>query len=95
MSVYLDNNATTPIDERVLGTMLPYLREQFGNPSSSYQLGRQTRAAIELAREQVAALVNAHPSQVVFTSGGTESNNMAIKGTASAITPGLIAISDV
>lgn len=95
MSVYLDNNATTPVDERVLETMLPYLRDQFGNPSSSYQSGRQARAAINLAREQVSSLVNAHPSQVVFTSGGTEANNMAIKGAASRMSPGLIAISGV
>ena len=95
MSVYLDNNATTPVDERVLDTMLPYMRDQFGNPSSSYLLGRQSRAAIDLAREQVAALVNAHPSQVVFTSGGTEANNLAIKGAADRMSPGLIAISEV
>ena len=73
--VYLDYNATTPLDERVLEAMLPYLREQFGNPSSGYQLGRTARAAMDAAREQVAALVKAHPSQVVFTSGGTEANN--------------------
>lgn len=94
MSVYLDNNATTPVDERVLDSMLPYMRDQFGNPSSSYLLGRQARAAINLAREQVAALVNAHPSQVVFTSGGTEANNLAIKGTADRMSSGLIAISE-
>lgn len=94
MSVYLDNNATTPVDERVLDSMLPYMQGQFGNPSSSYLLGRQARAAINLAREQVAALVNAHPSQVVFTSGGTEANNLAIKGTADRMSSGLIAISE-
>lgn len=95
MSVYLDNNATTPVDERVLEAMLPYMREQFGNPSSSYQLGRQARTAVNQAREQVAALVNAHPSQVVFTSGGTEANNLAIKGTVDRMSPGVIAISSV
>ena len=78
--VYLDHNATTPLDERVLDAMLPYMREGFGNPSSIYSLGRQARSAIEDAREQIAALVNAHLSQIVFTSGGTESNNFAIKG---------------
>lgn len=95
MSIYLDYNATTPLDERVLESMLPYLREQFGNPSSGYQLGRTARAALDTAREQVATLVNAHPSQVVFTSGGTEANNLAIKGIAGRVAPGHLAISAV
>jgi len=95
MSTYLDYNATTPLDEQVLETMLPYLREQFGNPSSGYQLGRTARAAMDAAREQVAALVNAHPSQVVFTSGGTEANNLALKGVAGRVSPGHLAISAV
>ncbi len=90
-NVYLDNNATTPIDERVLEAMMPYLKGRFANASSGYRLGREVRAAIDVAREQVAALVNAHPSQVVFTSGGTEANNMAVKGMAGRLTPGLIA----
>ncbi|MBL1278134.1 MAG: cysteine desulfurase [Ectothiorhodospiraceae bacterium] len=93
--MYLDNNASTPIDERVLETMLPYLRGQYGNPSSVYQLGRMARAAIDVAREQVATLVNAHPSQVVFTSGGTEANNLALKGAAGRLLPGSLAISAV
>ncbi|MDT8384890.1 MAG: cysteine desulfurase family protein [Gammaproteobacteria bacterium] len=95
MSIYLDYNATTPLDERVLEVMLPYLREQFGNPSSGYRLGRTARAAMDTAREQVATLVNAHPSQVVFTSGGTEANNLAIKGLAGRVAPGHLAISAV
>ena len=95
MSVYLDNNASTPIDERVLDAMLPFMREQFGNPSGGYYLGRQARAAVNLAREQVAELVNAHPSQVIFTGSGTEANNLAIKGTADRMSPGIIAISSV
>ena len=95
MSTYLDYNATTPLDERVLEAMLPYLREQFGNPSSGYQLGRTARAAVDAAREQVAALVNAHPSQVVFTSGGTEANNFALKGIAGCVSPGQLAVSAV
>lgn len=95
MSTYLDYNATTPLDEQVLEAMLPYLREQFGNPSSGYQLGRTARAAVNAAREQVAALVNAHPSQVVFTSGGTEANNLALKGIAGRLSPGQLAISTV
>lgn len=95
MSTYLDYNATTPLDERVLETMLPYLRAEFGNPSSGYQRGRTARAAVDVAREQVAALVNAHPSQVVFTSGGTEANNLALKGIAGCVSPGQLAISAV
>jgi cysteine desulfurase len=78
--VYLDHNATTPIDERVLEAMLPFMREHFGNASSVHREGRLAKQAIEQAREQVAALVGAHPSQVVFTSGGTEANNLALKG---------------
>lgn len=94
-SMYLDYNATTPMDDRVLEAMLPYLRGHFGNPSSGHQLGRIARAAMDVAREQVAALVNAHPSQVVFTSGGTEANNLAIKGVASRTSPGVMAVSAV
>lgn len=94
-SMYLDYNATTPMDDRVLEAMLPYLRRHFGNPSSGHQLGRIARAAMDVAREQVAALVNAHPSQVVFTSGGTEANNLAIKGVASRTSPGVMAVSAV
>lgn len=80
--VYLDHNATTPLDGRVLEAMLPYLKERYGNPSSVHAAGREARAALEQAREQVAALVNAHPGQVIFTSGGTEANNAALKGFA-------------
>ena len=80
--VYLDHNATTPLDERVLEAMLPFMRERFGNPSSLYSHGREARAALDEAREQVATLVGAHPGQVIFTSGGTEANNMALKGVA-------------
>lgn len=82
MTVYLDHNATTPLDERVLEAMLPYLKGSYGNPSSVHAPGRAARAALDLAREQVAALVNAHPSQVIFTSGGTEANNAVLKGLA-------------
>jgi len=94
-NVYLDNNATTPIDERVLEAMLPYLKGRYANASSGHRLGREVRAAMDVAREQVAELVNAHPSQVVFTSGGTEANNMAMKGVAARCSPGLIALSAV
>ncbi len=92
MPAYLDHNATAPLEAAVLEAMLPYLREHFGNPSSVHRHGRRARAAIDDAREQVAALVNAHPSQVVFTSGGTEANNLAIKGVAAANRPGRILI---
>ncbi|MDT0634364.1 cysteine desulfurase family protein [Spectribacter hydrogenoxidans] len=80
MNVYFDHNATTPLDERVLTAMLPHLRDQFGNAASRHAPGRSARAAIDTAREQVAALVGAHPGQVVFTAGGTEADNMALKG---------------
>jgi len=78
--IYLDHNATTPLDERVLEAMLPWLREGFGNPSSPYRLGREARRALERAREQVSALVGAHPSQLIFTSGGSEANSTALAG---------------
>ena len=92
MPVYLDHNATTPLDPRALEAMLPYLTAHHGNPSSTHRFGRVARAAIDRAREQVAALINAHPSQVVFTSGGTEANNLAIKGVAAAGGTGRVAI---
>jgi cysteine desulfurase len=90
--VYLDHNATTPLDERVLEAMLPWLRGRFGNPSSIHALGREARSALDTAREQVAQLVGAHSSQVIFTSGGTEANNYALKGVAFRSAPGRIAI---
>lgn len=83
--IYLDYNATTPIDPEVVAAMKPYLENQFGNPSSNHVFGAEARMAIEKARAQVAALINCHPSELVFTSGGTESNNMAIKGMALAL----------
>ncbi len=92
MPAYLDHNASTPVDAAVLEAMLPYLREQFGNPSSVHRQGRRARAAIDTAREQVAALANAHPSQVIFTSGGTEANNLAVKGVAARSAPGRMLI---
>ncbi len=81
MSIYLDHNATTPLDPRVWAAMAPYLRDHYANPSSVHAPGRMVRTAFEQAREQVAALVKAQPSQVIFTSGGTEANNLALKGT--------------
>jgi cysteine desulfurase len=77
--VYLDNAATTPIRQEVLEAMLPYLTSNFGNPSSIHQEGRTTRAAIEGARKMVASLIGASTGEIFFTSGGTESNNMAVK----------------
>lgn len=93
MSVYLDHNATTPLDGRVLEAMMPYLRGEYGNPSSVHRFGRMARAAIDTAREQVAQLAGAHPTQVIFTSGGTEANNLAVKGVAGGSAPGKIAVS--
>jgi cysteine desulfurase len=78
MRIYLDNAATTSLDKEVLDTMMPYLTEQFGNPSSIYSYGRETRMAIEQARKSVAKILNAHPAEIFFTSGGTESSNTAI-----------------
>ena len=82
--IYLDYNATTPVDSRVAEAMIPFLREHFGNPSSSHALGKRTRAAVEDARCQAAALLGADPAGIVFTSGGTEANNHAIIGAALA-----------
>lgn len=79
MKVYLDNAATTPLDKEVLDAMLPVMTEHYGNPSSIHAWGRQTRAAIEQARKTVARLINCSPSEVFFTSGGTEADNMAIR----------------
>lgn len=78
MRIYLDNAATTPIDPQVAEAMIPYLTTHFGNPSSIYSYGRETRLAIENARKSVAKLLNAHPAEIFFTSGGTESSNTAI-----------------
>ena len=83
-AIYLDYNATTPIAPEVAEAMLPYLQEHFGNPSSSHWYGAQTKKAVELARRQVAKLLNCEPDEVVFTSGGSEANNYAIKGYALA-----------
>ncbi len=76
--IYFDNAATTALDKEVLEAMLPYMTSHFGNPSSIYSYGRESRLAIETARKSVAKLLNAHPGEIFFTSGGTESNNTAI-----------------
>jgi cysteine desulfurase len=82
--IYLDHNATTPVDPAVLEAMLPYFSGDFGNASSIHTFGQRARAAVETAREQTAALLNARPQEIVFTSGGTESDNHAIFGVAAA-----------
>jgi len=79
MRVYLDNAATTPLDPEVLEAMLPYMKQHFGNPSSIHSFGRETKAAIEQARKKVSGYFNVSPSEIFFTSGGTEANNTAIR----------------
>lgn len=83
--IYLDHNATTPLLPEVVDAMLPYLREHFGNPSSGHVYGARARAAVTRAREQVAALLGCDADEVVFTSGGTEANNLAIRGVTEAL----------
>ena len=78
--IYLDHNATTPLAAEVLESMLPFLREDYGNPSSLHWFGQRARAAVETAREQVAALVGARPAEIVFTGSGSESDNLALRG---------------
>lgn len=95
MPVYLDNNATTQLDPRVLDAMDPYLLNVYGNASSLHRYGRLMRSAIEQSREQLAAAVNAHPDQIVFTSGGTEANNLTIKGLAAHAIPSAMAVSAI
>lgn len=82
--IYLDYNATTPADPEVVEELLPYLSEEFGNPSSGHAYGKKAREAVELARERVAALLGCDPAEVIFTGGGTESNNQALIGVAYA-----------
>ena len=93
--VYFDNNATTPLEPRVLEAMLPFLREQYGNASSRHEFGTQARKAVNAAREQLAALVRVQPSQIVFVSGGTEANNLFIKGAAGYLRPMQVAVSAI
>ncbi len=82
MAIYLDHAATTPLRREALDAMLPFLTEQFGNPSSAHAFGRKARAALDEAHERVATRLHAEPREIIFTSGGTEANNLAIKGAA-------------
>ncbi|ANQ85209.1 cysteine desulfurase [Azoarcus olearius] len=92
---YLDWNATTPLDPAVRDAMLPWLGERFGNASSRHEYGRQARAAIDEARARVAAAVGAHPTEVIFTSGGSEANNLFVKGAAALLKPATVAVSAI
>ena len=83
--IYLDNASTTKIDEEVLKAMLPYLKENYGNAGTTYKLGRKSATAIQKAREQVAQMINAQPEQIIFTSGGSEANNLALQGVVNYI----------
>jgi cysteine desulfurase len=82
--VYLDNSATTPVDPTVLEVMMPYLTDKFGNASSIHHFGQEARTAVDRARHQVAQLINSRPNEVIFTSGGTEANNLAVRGLVQA-----------
>ncbi len=93
--IYLDNAASTQIHEDVLNSMLPYLKEQYGNPSSMHRYGRLAHKAIEKARKQIASLINAEPSEILLTSGGTESNNTALRGIVMKNTSGQIITSSI
>jgi cysteine desulfurase len=93
--VYLDHNASTPLNPQVLEQMLPWLTRQYGNASSRHEYGRAARRAIEEARQQVAAAVGAQASEIIFTSGGSEANNLFIKGAAACLKPGLLAVSAI
>lgn len=83
-TVYFDHAATTPVDKRVMEAILPFLAQDYGNANSAHQLGRNAKVALEDAREQIAALIGAEPSEIIFTSGGTESDNAVIKGIVAA-----------
>lgn len=92
---YLDHNATTPVEPRVLEAMLPWFSRRHGNPSSRHEYGRAARAAVDEARQQVAMALGAHATEVIFTSCGSEANNLFLRGTAAAMRPGVVAISAV
>ncbi|WP_374328438.1 cysteine desulfurase family protein [Azonexus sp.] len=93
--VYLDHNATTPLDPAVRAALLPWLDGLCGNASSRHEYGRRARQAIDEARQRVAAALGAHPTEVIFVSGGSEANNLFIKGAAASLRPGVVAVSAV
>ncbi len=95
MQAYFDHNATTPLDEGVLEEMLPFLRHEYGNASSRHDFGTRARRAVDKARERIAATVNVQPVQVVFVSGGTEANNLFMRGAAAYLKPGQVVISGI
>jgi len=95
MQAYFDHNATTPLDEGVLEAMLPFLRGEYGNASSRHDAGTRARTAVNKAREQVANLVNVQPVQVVFVSGGTEANNLFVRGAAAYLKPSQLVVSGI
>src|SRR5437870_2501437 len=84
MRVYLDNSATTAMAPEVIDAMLPYFAEEMGNAQSVHSYGQRAKAAVEKARREVAALINAAPAEIVFVSGGTEADNLAVRGIAEA-----------
>ncbi len=94
-AIYFDHNATTAVDEKVLEAMLPFFRQKYGNASSLHSYGIEARRAVNQAREQVAHVVGAQPSQVIFTSGGSEANNLFIRGAADYLKPANIVISAI
>ena len=86
--IYLDHNATTPIDPEAVETMMPYLKGEFGNPSSGYPLGNRAKEGVEKARGETSALLGCQPGEIIFTSGGSESNNLGLKGLINLADPG-------
>ena len=78
--VYCDNAATTPVLREVLDEMIPYFTDNFGNPSGLYMLSQESKAAVEFSRDKISKVINSKSSEIIFTSGGTESNNLALKG---------------
>jgi cysteine desulfurase len=95
MQAYFDHNATTPLDEGVLAHMLPYFKQEYGNASSRHDFGTRARRAVNTAREQIAGIVNVQPVQVVFVSGGTEANNLFIRGAAAYLKPSQVVVSAI
>jgi len=95
MQAYFDHNATTPLDEGVLAQMLPFFKQEYGNASSRHDFGTRARQAVNKAREQIAGIVNVQPVQVVFVSGGTEANNLFIRGAAAYLKPGQVVVSAI